>query len=51
MRGKGDGLKEEIRQFNEMVSTVLDRVSEAKEELEEQRAKAGVLCDCHVTLE
>jgi len=42
VRRKGDSLKEEIRQFNEMVSTALDRVGEAKEELEEQRAKAEV---------
>lgn len=48
VRRKGDGLKEEIRQFNEMVSTALDRVGEAKEELEEQRAKAGVSRDCHM---
>jgi len=34
-----------------MVSTALDRVGEAKEELEEQRAKAGVSHDCHMTLE
>lgn len=51
VRRKGDSLKEEIRQFNEMVSTALDRVGEAKEELEEQRAKAGVSHDCHMTLE
>lgn len=42
---RGGPQKEEIGRFNEILSVALDRVNEAREELEEQRAKAGGSCD------
>ena len=47
---RGEGLKGEVARFNEILSTTLDRVNEAKEELEDQRAKASESCDTHVML-
>ena len=45
VKGKGDSLKEDIKNFNKMIESALDRVNEAREELDEQRAKAGLSCD------
>lgn len=50
VKGKGDSLKEDIKNFNKMIVSALDRVNEAREELEEQRAKAGLSCDPRVDL-
>lgn len=45
VKGKGDSLKEDIKNFNKMIESALDRVNEAREELDEQRAKAGLSRD------
>ena len=50
VKGRGEGLKEDIKTFNKMIESTLDRVNEAREELEEQRAKAGLTCDHRVDL-
>ena len=50
VKGRGEGLKEDIKTFNKMIESTLDRVNEAREELEEQRAKAGLTCDLRVDL-
>ena len=42
VKERGEGLKEDIKNFNKMIENTLDRVNEAREELEEQRAKAGL---------
>ena len=47
---RGEGLKGEVAKFNEILSATLDRVNEAKEELEDQRAKASGSCDAHVSI-
>ena len=50
VKGRGEGLKVDIKNFNKMIESALDRVNEAREELEEQRAKAGLTCDPRVDL-
>ena len=41
-------IKEDISLFNNMLSSALDRVNEARNELEEQRNKASRSCDNHI---
>ena len=48
VKERGEGLKEDIKNFNKMIENTLDRVNEAREELEEQRAKAGLTRDPRV---
>ena len=50
VKERGEGLKEDIKNFNKMIENTLDRVNEAREELEEQRAKAGLTHDPRVHL-
>ena len=50
VKERGEGMKEDIKNFNKMIENTLDRVNEAREELEEQRAKAGLTRDPRVHL-
>ena len=44
-----EGTAEEIKRFNSIISSVLERVNEAKEERDEQKGTGGGSCDFHVT--
>ena len=42
---KGAEISAEIKKFNEMLSSSLERVTEVREELDDQKSKTGIVLD------
>lgn len=43
---KGAEFSSEVKKFNEMLSSGIERVTEVREELEEQKSKTGLIFGC-----